>query len=91
MKKILALTVCLSFMCLVGCGKPRYIDGTLYDTCGVFNQDECKNDNIQYTISVGNVVWSILLSETVIFPIYFIGFSIWNPVGLKKDYKKGQK
>jgi hypothetical protein len=33
---------------------------------------------------IGNIVWSCILVETVIAPIYFLGFSVYEPVG-KKD------
>ena len=38
---------------------------------------------------VGNVVWSVLLVETVIAPIYFLGFSLFEPVGPKGEVENG--
>lgn len=37
--------------------------------------------DIQYEICWGNVIWGIILSETIIVPIYFFGFSMFNPIG----------
>lgn len=80
--KVIASILILVFMVFaVGCGQPKSINGVTYDTYGVLNADTHKNPNIKYEISVGNVVWSILLFETVIAPVYFFGFDIYNPVG----------
>ncbi len=57
----------------------------VYPTYGLFNESTDKSRNVCYKISIGNVVWSILLFETVIAPIYFIGFSLYNPVRMKND------
>lgn len=83
MKK--ALAVILTAAVLAGCGQPAWIGGKKYDTYGFFNSVTKKNPNIQYEVSVGNVVWSIILIETVVFPVYFVGFSLFNPIGPKTD------
>lgn len=88
MKKIIAIAVAVSLFS--ACGKPRSIDGKTYDTYGLFNQDSMKNDGIEYRIVVGNVVWSIILMETIIAPIYFVGFSLYQPVGKKGSTIKGE-
>ena len=61
-----------------------------FDTYGFINSGDKKNDNVEYRLIVGNVVWSIILVETVIAPFYFWGFSIYEPVGIKdKSHPKG--
>jgi hypothetical protein len=89
MKKIISI-VLIIVMCFVvmGCGDPKTIDNITYETIGIFEE---KNPNIHYRVIIGNVVLAILLIETVIFPIYFVGFSLWEPVCLKDDYVIGQK
>lgn len=76
---LLILTVILS-----ACGHPQKITvgGTVrkYPTVGLFSN---KSKDICYEVSVGNVVWSIILIETIVFPVYFIGFSIMNPIRAK--------
>jgi hypothetical protein len=52
------------------------------ESVGLFNTRN-KASDVCYDIVVGNVVWSILLIETLVAPIYFVGFSIMEPVGLK--------
>jgi hypothetical protein len=75
---------------LVGCGDPKMIDGVTYDTYGMATQHSKKNENIEYRCIIGNVVWSVLLCETIIAPIYFIGFSLFEPVGVvDKNKPKG--
>ena len=75
---------------ILGCGNTKNINGVTYDTYGLFNQADKKNDAIQYRIIIGNIVWSCILVETIIAPIYFLGFSIYEPVGIKnKNAPKG--
>ena len=86
MKKIIACIIIASL--LAGCGAPLDVtqaDGSTktYPTYGFFNQKTEKSDKMCYEVSVGNVVWSIILFETVIAPVYFIGFSLYNPTGPK--------
>lgn len=83
MKRVIALVVATSIL-LVGCGHPLEAGKVTYPTYGLFNESSSKSKNVCYEISVGNIVWSIILAETIIFPVYFVGWSLWNPVRLKK-------
>jgi len=79
--KIVASVLIAVFMSLaVGCGQPKSINGVEYDTYGFLNQDTKKNPNIKYEVSVGNVVWSVILFETIVAPVYFFCFSLYNPI-----------
>jgi cation transport ATPase len=42
--------------------------------------DTKKNPRVTYEIIYGNIFWSIVLCETIIIPIYFFGFSLFNPI-----------
>ena len=92
MKKVLCyimLGFCL--LAFTGCGETKRIDNVTYDTYGLFNKDDKRNPNVEYKIIVGNIVWSVLLCETIIAPIYFLGFSMYEPVCKKPDNAvKGQ-
>ena len=91
MKKALNIgMVVLIVLCLTGCGDTKVIKGVRYDTYGLFNKDDKQNENIEYQVIVGNVVWSCILVETVIAPIYFLGFSLYEPVGVKSEVIKGE-
>lgn len=88
MNKSIMLIVALGVL-LASCGKPQYLgepnkSRVLYPTYGLFNEGTSKSKNVCYEISVGNVIWSIVLVETVVFPVYFVGWSIYNPVRMKK-------
>lgn len=78
----------LSILLVAGCGEPKFLGKggkqTYYPTYGLFNESSSRSKNVCYAISVGNVIWSIILVETIIFPIYFVGFSLWNPVRVKE-------
>jgi len=83
MKKLIAYIIVIIISCIVmmvGCGETRIIDGIEYDTYGLFNEEENKSPDIEYHLITGNVVWSIILSETIIAPIYFVGFSLYEPI-----------
>jgi len=82
----LALTIAVATQ---ACADPKTIDGITYDTYGLFNESEKKNPQVEYHLSVGNVIWSIILIETVVFPIYFLGFSLYEPIGRKGEVIKG--
>jgi len=80
------------FFCsmICGCGNPAKINGYTYDTYGIINEADKKNPDIEYHIIIGNLIWSLILAETIIAPIYFIGFSLFEPIGVKnKTAPKG--
>lgn len=80
-KKIMVWLVAVMFcMSIIGCGNSMFIDGKKCDTYGLFNVNS-KCENVKYETIVGNVVWGILLFETIIGPVYFFGFSLYEPVG----------
>jgi hypothetical protein len=83
MKKIVLASVAALSLMLAGCGKPLNVGEKEYPTYGFLNEDSNKSDQLCYEVSIGNIVWSVLLIHTVVAPIYFIGFSIFNPVGVK--------
>ena len=91
MKKTISIALTVLFMvAFIGCGNTRVIEGIEYDTYGVANSEDKKNPDIEYRIIAGNVVWSCILVETIIAPIYFICFSLYEPVGVKdKNKPKG--
>lgn len=85
MKKIICtimMGICLVF---TGCGDVKTLGGVTYDTYGFLNQSEKKNPDVRYELITGNIVWSVLLCETIIAPIYFLGFSLYEPVAEKDE------
>lgn len=89
LRKFLTILTIAGF--LSACGQ-TYKDketGKEYDTYGLLNESDMHNHNIQYKISYGNIFWSIVLIETIVAPIYFIGFSLYYPVGKKECFEPG--
>lgn len=86
MKRITAVVVCLALL-LAGCAQTKTICGVTYDSYGLVNASEKQNTNIRYEVVWGNVFWAVVLSETVIAPIYFFGWSLFQPVGVASDVK----
>lgn len=86
MKRFMAI-VMITLM-LSACGRPQTLTTSdnktkTYPTYGLLNEKTEKSDKVCYEISAGNLVMSILWVETVIAPVYFIGYSIYNPVSAK--------
>ncbi len=81
MKRTLLITMtCIS---LAGCGHPATLNGVYYPTHGFLDKDTKKSEKVCYELSVGNVVWSVLTLTSIVLPVYFVGFSLYNPVRLK--------
>jgi hypothetical protein len=78
MNKFLIIILILST--ITACGDSKVIDGKQYETYGLINRDEVRNPKIEYQLITGNVVWGIILFETVVAPVYFFGFSIYEPI-----------
>ena len=81
------ILVMIFLLTLLGCGQNKVIDGKERKTVGIVSilvNDptlfEVKDPTIRYEIIWGNVIWGVVLCETVIVPIYFFGFSIFNPI-----------
>lgn len=72
---------------LTACGKPYVVPdgGKEYPTYGLLNTESNKSEKMCYKLNLGNVIWSIVLFETIIAPVYFIGFSLYNPIGEKTE------
>lgn len=86
MKKVFCTIVAVSLVfMMVGCGSQKNIKGKTYDTYGFFNQDTNKSPNVKYKVIIGNVIWSIILFETIIAPVYFLGFDLFEPVHASDD------
>lgn len=77
--KVLGVIVLVGL--LSGCGKTKTIQGVTYGTYGLLNQNEMKNDQIRYEVIAGNVFWAAFFAETLVAPIYFVGYSLFQPVG----------
>lgn len=84
MKKLLTI-LCLLIFLLVGCGSSKEINGQTCKPYGLINKENVRCDCVKYDYIFGNIVWGIILIETIIAPIYFFGFSLWEPIGLDQN------
>jgi len=84
MNKLAAVLMAAALV--TGCADNKVIPGHgEVKTYGVIDEGSIKNPCIDYELSVGNVIWSVILIETVAMPIYFIGFSMYEPVDAKPE------
>jgi len=50
---------------------------------GLGNEQVMKNDSINYEVSMGNVVLSVIFSESVVVPVCLVGWHLYQPVSKK--------
>jgi len=81
---VLLLVMTTLSLSIAGCGDQMTIKGVTYPTYGVLNEDENKNPNVVYRVSMSNVIVGIIFSETIIVPVYIIGWDLFEPIGLKQ-------
>ena len=85
MKKILIIVIscCLLFTSCAD-SKTFIIDdkNVTVQPYGWMNKSE-KNENINYKICTGNIVWSVILSKTIIAPILLTGLGLYEPESIK--------
>jgi PBP1b-binding outer membrane lipoprotein LpoB len=55
---------------------------------GWANVNANKMDTVVYDINVGNVIWDIILIETVVVPVWLTGWEFYEPVRLKNAQGK---
>ena len=79
MKKLLCALM-LSMLLTTSCGDDQYIKGKYCPTYGFLNKDEVKCEGVQYKIIGGNIFWAIIFSETIVAPLYFFLFDLYEPL-----------
>ena len=89
MKKInvIALLLISTVFLLSSCANKKTftIDGerVTVEPYGPADEEALKNDKVVYQVCVGNVVCDILFCETVVIPVWLIGWDLYEPVRLK--------
>lgn len=84
MKNLLFLALCVLTLASCADSKKFNIDGkeVTVEPYGWFDLSQ-KNDSVNYRVNTGNVVWSIILSETVVVPVLLTGDQLFEPVSKK--------
>jgi hypothetical protein len=84
------LLISILSLITVACADEKVIKGITYKPYGIFSEDR-KDPKIRYEIVPGNLVWSIIFSETLIIPAWLIGFDLYEPVTTSdKETKNGK-
>ena len=75
---------------LSSCADNKEINGIEYRPYGLFNEDDCKNDSIHYDIAIDAAFSGVIFSELFLIPtVYTFGYNLYEPICLKRDYKRG--
>jgi hypothetical protein len=82
-KKLPTILLLLGLALLSGCADSHTINGKEYKPYGVVNEQTVKSDDVTYEISMGSVFVAIAFSETVIMPVYVVGWDLYEPVAAK--------
>ena len=94
LKKIVSIMLIL-MMCfsLTACGSDRTLcrevdgkqDCKTYLQWGIADSSIHKSVDVEYSVIVGNVIWGIVLVETIVAPVIIFGWYLYEPVAWKKD------
>ena len=78
--------IVVTMLLLAGCADEMVICGQSVKPYGLLDDDDEVLDHVDYDTVVGNVIWSALTIQTIVLPVYFIGFAIREPSGLKAGH-----
>ena len=88
MKKYLFIASIISVLLFTACADNKTINGITYRPYGLFNENSCKNDSVEYQIAGDAVFSGIFFAECLFIPtIYTFGYNLYEPVGLKNSNK----
>jgi hypothetical protein len=73
-------------MIMLGCSSPRVIDGVTHRPAGIFS---ASSPDIYYEVNGSDIILTIVTIETVVIPIYIVGWDILEPACKKSDYTPG--
>ena len=94
MKKIFSIlaVAILSLALFSSCADSKTFkkaDGTEFiaNPYGWMDKSDEKIEGVQYELCAGNIVWSIVLGETIVAPVLFTGLALWEPVSYIEPIK----
>jgi len=50
---------------------------------GIFNEETHRTNGVKYEVSFGSVAMAVIFIETIIVPIYIVGWDLFEPVALE--------
>jgi hypothetical protein len=71
---------------LAACGEPMKSGGKTYECYGIaddFARNPRQDPEVRYEMESWNWLWVALTLETVIVPIYIVGWQVYCPVGFE--------
>jgi hypothetical protein len=84
MKTTIKLAAVLSLFLLASCadGKVIEINGenVQVEPYGWLNEEGVKHDSVVYQLSAGNIIWSVIASQTIVVPVLLTGNALYEPV-----------
>jgi len=89
-KKAIATTL-VAIMLTTGCADNKNLpvgtNGSSVEvrSYGIIDKEDEKQECVNYSLAWGNIVWSSLLVYTVAAPIYFVGFSLYEPDSVDQE------
>lgn len=85
MRNIVVCVLLMFAVSIIGCSDNKTLEGKTYVPYGLATQEQHKNHNVLYKVNLINVVIAVVLIETIIVPIYIIGWDLWEPYDLKNN------
>lgn len=80
MKRALLALALVASVALSACAGPLHTPAATYKPYGIANADVVKQPNVKYELSAGSVIVAIIFSETIIVPVYVVGWDLYAPV-----------
>lgn len=70
----------LLLVLLASCGSSiQTRDGKIVECYGLMDQHKVKVDGIRYDTSIANVIWGVILVETIVVPVWLFGYKLYCP------------
>jgi len=83
MKKLIAGLLAGAVLALSGCASDAQFNNVKYETFGIANDAAHRDPSVVYEVSFGSVLVAMIFCETIIIPIYIVGWDLYEPVRLK--------
>jgi hypothetical protein len=83
MKKLFVGLLAAAILALSGCASDAQFNNVKYETFGIANEEALRDPSVIYQLSFGSVLVAVIFCETIIIPIYIIGWDLYEPVRLK--------
>jgi hypothetical protein len=85
MKKVFkSVFFILLVVLLTSCADEKTINNVTYEPYGFLNEEIVKNDSVMYQVSPWAVFSGIVFCETIVVPVYIVGWELFEPVKLKE-------